>query len=139
MVSHFARLRSSANLVSQYYMEDWRSDITPWLGPFLTAQSFQAVLRASLSHSSLSVEKFSRWLRAICSIILARGTAEDRMRAIGYIEQGVSVMGDHHEDVGQEEVNEVLARLFFNTFLISFIVSARRTPVATCNLFQYRI
>ncbi|KAF5312423.1 hypothetical protein D9619_003715 [Psilocybe cf. subviscida] len=57
----------------------------------------EAVLRASLSHESLSVEKFSRWLRAICTINIARDTPEDRFKAIGYVEHALSVMEDHSD------------------------------------------
>ncbi|KAK2464868.1 hypothetical protein APHAL10511_002944 [Amanita phalloides] len=54
--------------------------------------SLEAILRASLDHGSLSVERFSRWLRAICTILLARNAAADRLKAIGYIEQAATVM-----------------------------------------------
>lgn len=47
---------------------------------------------------SLSVEKFSRWLRAICTVLLARNTASDRGKAIGYIEQAIAVLEDHSAD-----------------------------------------
>jgi len=49
------------------------------------------------------VEKFSRWLRTICSINLARNTVADRLKAIGYVEQALNVMEDYH-DPGHEEV-----------------------------------
>jgi len=51
---------------------------------------------ASLDHKALSVERFSRWLRAICTIILARNTAADRTKAIGYVEQALTVIEDHN-------------------------------------------
>ncbi|KAF9029885.1 SPO22-domain-containing protein [Hymenopellis radicata] len=54
--------------------------------------SLEAILRASLDHNSLSIDKFSRWLRAICTIMLARNSATDRSKAIGYVEQAVSVI-----------------------------------------------
>ncbi|KAJ7615258.1 meiosis protein SPO22/ZIP4 like-domain-containing protein [Mycena polygramma] len=57
----------------------------------------EAILRASLDQNSLSVDKFSRWLRAICTIILARNTPTDRLKAIGYVEQAVSVIEDNCE------------------------------------------
>ncbi|KAJ7160549.1 meiosis protein SPO22/ZIP4 like-domain-containing protein [Mycena crocata] len=57
----------------------------------------EAILRASLDQNSLSVEKFSRWLRGICTIILARNTSADRLKAIGYVEQAVSVIEDNSE------------------------------------------
>ncbi|TFK38784.1 meiosis protein SPO22/ZIP4 like-domain-containing protein [Crucibulum laeve] len=57
----------------------------------------EAILRASLDHSSLSVEKFARWLRAICTIILARNTPADRVKAIGYVEQALTVMEENDD------------------------------------------
>jgi hypothetical protein len=63
----------------------------------------QAILRASLDRSALSVEKFARWLRAICTMLLARNTAPDRLKAIGYIEQAIVVLEEHGgDDVGDE-------------------------------------
>ncbi|KAJ3735950.1 meiosis protein SPO22/ZIP4 like-domain-containing protein [Lentinula guzmanii] len=52
----------------------------------------EAVLHATLDHNSLSLDKYARWLRAIATIILARNTSADRIKAIGYIEQAVSMM-----------------------------------------------
>lgn len=66
-------------------------------------------MRASLTHSSLSVEKFSRWLRAICIITLARDTPEDRLKAIGYVEHALSVMEDHQDN---EEVGSSRSSLY---------------------------
>ena len=57
----------------------------------------EALLRASLDHNQLSVEKFARWLRAICTIILARNTTTDRTKAIGYVEQALAVIEDHND------------------------------------------
>jgi len=59
--------------------------------------SLEAVLHAILDHNSLSVEKFSRWLRAICTIILARNRSADRVKAIGYVEQAINVMENSSE------------------------------------------
>ncbi|KAF7311279.1 hypothetical protein MKEN_01029500 [Mycena kentingensis (nom. inval.)] len=63
--------------------------------------ALEAILRASLEHTSLSIEKFSRWLRAICTILLARNAGGDRVRAIGYVEQAVSVIEEHSGAAGQ--------------------------------------
>ncbi|KAI0085689.1 meiosis protein SPO22/ZIP4 like-domain-containing protein [Irpex rosettiformis] len=62
----------------------------------------EAILHASLDHSSLSVEKFSRWLRAICTILLSRNTQDDRTRAIRYVEQAISVLDEHPSDQQDE-------------------------------------
>lgn len=60
----------------------------------LVSLLLQAVLRASLDAGALSVDKFSRWLRAICTRLLARNGASDRTKALGYIDQAVEVMRD---------------------------------------------
>lgn len=54
--------------------------------------ALEAILHACLDRNCMSVEKFSRWLRAICTILLARNTPTDRAKAVGYVEQGVSVI-----------------------------------------------
>lgn len=70
----------------------------------------QAILHASLDRSALSVEKFARWLRAICTMLLARNTAPDRLKAIGYIEQAIIVLEEHGgDDVGDEVTDDDLA------------------------------
>ncbi|KAI0762520.1 meiosis protein SPO22/ZIP4 like-domain-containing protein [Fomes fomentarius] len=57
--------------------------------------ALEAILHASLDRAVLSVEKFSRWLRAICTILLSRNSAPDRTKAIGYVEQAVGVLQEH--------------------------------------------
>ena len=52
----------------------------------------QSILHASLEHNALSLEKFSRWLRAICTILLSRDLNADRPRAIGFVEQAIGVL-----------------------------------------------
>ena len=75
--------------------------------------SLQAIMRASLTHSSLSVEKFSRWMRAICSILLSRNRPSDRLKALGYIEQAIDVLkstgnsGDRDEVLPQHQKRRV--------------------------------
>ncbi|KAL1733003.1 meiosis protein SPO22/ZIP4 like-domain-containing protein [Schizophyllum commune] len=57
----------------------------------------EAILRASLDHGALAVNKFSRWLRTICTIMLARSEPADRLKAIGYVEQAVGVIEENNE------------------------------------------
>ena len=64
----------------------------------------QAILHASLDRNTLSVEKFARWLRAICTMLLARNMAPDRLKAISYIEQAIVVLEDHGGDNDDDEV-----------------------------------
>ncbi|PCH37313.1 hypothetical protein WOLCODRAFT_83869, partial [Wolfiporia cocos MD-104 SS10] len=58
---------------------------------------------ASLDRNSISIEKFSRWLRAICTMLLSRNTAADRLKAIGYVEQAAQVLEDCSAE-GEPEV-----------------------------------
>ncbi|KAJ7223591.1 meiosis protein SPO22/ZIP4 like-domain-containing protein [Mycena pura] len=79
----------------------------------------EAILRASLDHNSLSVEKFSRWLRAICTIMLARNSPADRLKAVGYVEQAVSVIEDNcdgDESYPMEERNWLLGTAYNTGF-----------------------
>ncbi|KIO03246.1 hypothetical protein M404DRAFT_78548, partial [Pisolithus tinctorius Marx 270] len=50
---------------------------------------------ACLAHTQLSLDKFSRWLRSICSILLAKGSGADRSKAIQYFEQANAVLEEH--------------------------------------------
>ena len=81
----------------------------------LTRAANKAILHASLDQGSLSVEKFSRWLRAICTILLSRNTAPDRLKSLGYIEQAISVLQEHGDD--RDESDSV--RLLFD-FTVRF-------------------
>ena len=58
----------------------------------------QSILHASLDHAMLSIEKFSRWLRAICGILLSHNSAASRAKAAGYVEQAVRVLQEHTSD-----------------------------------------
>ncbi|CDO70960.1 hypothetical protein BN946_scf184829.g69 [Trametes cinnabarina] len=68
------------------------------LGTFEAMTDILAILHASLDRAVLSIEKFSRWLRAICTILLSRSAPADRTRAIGYVEQAVGVLQEHHAE-----------------------------------------
>lgn len=58
--------------------------------------TLQKLLRGLLTQVPVSVEKFSRWLRGLCTISLARNTSNDRLTAIGHIEQALTVLEHHH-------------------------------------------
>ncbi|KAH8101409.1 hypothetical protein BXZ70DRAFT_1007244 [Cristinia sonorae] len=66
--------------------------------------ALEAILHASLDRMSLSITKFSRWLRAICSILLSRSTPADRAKAIGYVEQAAAVMEEYVETQEGDDV-----------------------------------
>ncbi|KAH7906954.1 meiosis protein SPO22/ZIP4 like-domain-containing protein [Hygrophoropsis aurantiaca] len=57
--------------------------------------ALEAILQACLTRGCLSVEKFSRWLRSTCTILLSRNMSSDRMKAIGYMEQAIAVLEEH--------------------------------------------
>ncbi|KAH7884118.1 hypothetical protein F5I97DRAFT_1969338 [Phlebopus sp. FC_14] len=54
-----------------------------------------AILHACLAHNQLPLDKFSRWLRSICTILLSQGTAPDRSKAIQYMAQASAVLEEH--------------------------------------------
>lgn len=56
----------------------------------------EAVLQNSLDKNILRVDKFARWLRAVCTISLVKGP-EQRGKAIDYVEQGLAVIEAHSE------------------------------------------
>jgi hypothetical protein len=72
---------------------------------YLSSCVVQALLHASLDRNSLSVQKFSRWLRGTCTILLCRNTSADRLKAVGYVEQAIAVMDDNNET--RDEVSDV--------------------------------
>ena len=87
-----------------------------WLIPcfeLLIEGRIKALLCASLDHNHLSVEKFARWLRAICTIILARNTVADRAKAIGYVEQALAVIEEHSDS---DEVRFILSARLLKCF-----------------------
>ena len=45
-----------------------------------------------LDRKALSLEKFSRWLRTICTILLSRNATTDRAKALNYVEQAMAVL-----------------------------------------------
>jgi hypothetical protein len=105
----------------------------------------EAILRASLDHNSLSIEKFSRWLRAICTISLARNTPADKVKAIGYVEQALSVIEDHADN---NEVRSHSHPKLFNDLIVCLIDNCTllrtttalphgRTAMATSNSIQH--
>ena len=83
----------------------------------------QAILHASLDRMSLSVRKFSRWLRALCTILLSRNSPADRAKAIGYVEQAVAVLREHSDAGDEQDVNQFSRNLLVvapQTSLIRF-------------------
>ncbi|KAI6000917.1 meiosis protein SPO22/ZIP4 like-domain-containing protein, partial [Pisolithus marmoratus] len=74
----------------------WENKNCPINGKIqLLYAALEAILHACLAHSQLSLDKFSRWLRSICSILLAKGSATDRSKAIQYFEQANAVLEEH--------------------------------------------
>ncbi|KAF5339435.1 hypothetical protein D9611_009828 [Ephemerocybe angulata] len=65
------------------------------VGTYEAIADMLAILVASLDQNTLSVERFSRWLRAICTTLLARDTPEGRLKAVGFCEQAIGVIEEH--------------------------------------------
>lgn len=74
--------------------------------------ALEAILHASLDRKSLSVERFSRWLRGLCTILLARNSPADRVKALGYVEQAVTVMGCNDAEQDENEVRVMVEFVF---------------------------
>ena len=67
-------------------------------------------MHTSLDRGALSIEKFSRWLRATCTILLSRNSKTDRSKAVSYVEQALTVLGDHaNSEEGEKDVRPSLA------------------------------
>lgn len=103
--------------------------------------ALQKLLRGLLMQVPVSVEKFSRWLRGLCTISLARNTSNDRLTAIGYIEQALTVLEHHHES-DQVRPGSYLVILLVNcsymliwTFLVA--LSHGRTPMVISHRIQH--
>ncbi|KAF8446396.1 hypothetical protein L210DRAFT_982867 [Boletus edulis BED1] len=70
--------------------------------PLVLYEALEGILHACLTNSHLSLEKFSRWLRSICTILLSQGTVADRSKAIQYMEQASAVLEEHGNLVENE-------------------------------------
>ncbi|KDQ17571.1 hypothetical protein BOTBODRAFT_64038 [Botryobasidium botryosum FD-172 SS1] len=82
--------------------------------------ALEEILHSTLNHELLSVEKFSRWMRAICSILLSRNRPSDRLKALGYIEQAVDVLkstvgSSDRDDVYPQDERQWLLTVSYNT------------------------
>ncbi|KAH7330708.1 hypothetical protein B0J17DRAFT_580131, partial [Rhizoctonia solani] len=75
-----------------------------------------AMLRSSLRSNNISIDKFSRWLRALCTILLARNRQQDRASALSFIEQAVEVIKDNKDEaMYAHDEREWLLHIAFNT------------------------
>ncbi|CAE6472576.1 unnamed protein product [Rhizoctonia solani] len=98
-----------------------KMDVRPMVG------ALEAMLRSSLKSKNISVDKFSRWLRALCTILLARNRQQDRASALSFIEQAVEVIKDNKDESGDQtyahDEREWLLHVAFNTGVERFTVS----------------
>ncbi|KAF8599254.1 hypothetical protein BDV93DRAFT_609374 [Ceratobasidium sp. AG-I] len=89
--------------------------------------ALEAMLRSSLDSKHISIEKFSRWLRALCTILLARNKQQDRANALSFIEQAVEVIKENPDESGDQmyahDEREWLLHIAFNTGVERFTVS----------------
>ena len=53
-----------------------------------------------MQQDAMSISKFSRWMRAICFILLSKNRPTDRAKALSYMQQAVEVLKDHADDPG---------------------------------------
>ncbi|KAG9124869.1 hypothetical protein FRC07_009932 [Ceratobasidium sp. 392] len=87
----------------------------------------KVMLRASLDSKHMSIDKFSRWLRALCTILLGRNKQQDRANALSFIEQAVEVIKENQDEGGEQmyahDEREWLLHIAFNTGVERFSVS----------------
>ncbi|KAF8708275.1 Meiosis protein SPO22/ZIP4 like, partial [Rhizoctonia solani] len=96
--------------------------------PEVLYSALEAMLRSSLRSKTISIDKFSRWLRALCTILLSRNRQQDRASALGFIEQAAEVIKDNKDESGDQQVyahdeREWLLHVTFNTGVERFTVS----------------
>ncbi|CAE6413964.1 unnamed protein product [Rhizoctonia solani] len=100
--------------------------VQPMVGSLLYG-ALEAMLRSSLKSKNISIDKFSRWLRALCTILLARNRQQDRVSAISFIEQAVEVIKDNKDESGDQmyahDEREWLLHITFNTGVERLAVS----------------
>ncbi|QRV91649.1 G-protein alpha subunit [Ceratobasidium sp. AG-Ba] len=112
-----ATLESIANLL-------WTEETCP-TDVLYSALDF--MLRSSLDSKHMSIDKFSRWLRAMCTILLARDKQQDRANALSFIEQAVEVIKENVDESGDQvyahDEREWLLHIAFNTGVERFSVS----------------
>lgn len=60
--------------------------------------ALEAMLHVCLDRGAVEIDKFSRWLRAICNVLLARNQTADRMKALSYVEQAIEVIRESPAD-----------------------------------------
>ncbi|KZS90228.1 SPO22-domain-containing protein [Sistotremastrum niveocremeum HHB9708] len=58
-------------------------------------QALEAIIHTCLDRNTLSIKKFSRWLRTICSFLLAHNTTSDRQKALNYMREAVALLEDN--------------------------------------------
>jgi len=69
--------------------------------------TLEALLHACLDRGAASIDRFSRWLRAICSILLSRNSQGDRPKALNYVEQALAVLESQSgSDAGEYPTDE---------------------------------
>jgi hypothetical protein len=93
--------------VKQYYMPHWRYDFRAACDTYgipVAHQTSQAMLHSCLQSDAIGIRPFSRWLRALCTVLLARNRVEDRKKAISYIEQALPVLQQGGCDSDQAQV-----------------------------------
>ncbi len=81
------------------------------------------------------MEKFSRWLRAICTILLSRNSQADRKKAITYAEQALTVMEDPDTSGEVHDAVHDFISLALTARSCRIVISHGRTPLAA----KYRL
>ena len=102
--------------------------------------ALECILASAMQQEAMSISKFSRWMRAICFILLSKNRPTDRVKALSYIQQAVEVLKDHTGRAGD------LASVWSHILLVFLLLlmprvtalSRRRATLAGKHCIQYR-
>lgn len=95
-----------------------------------------------MQKEALSIRRFSRWMRAVCSILLSRNRPAERAKALSYVQQAIEILKDPNDSAPDSEgVCSSLTLRNSNTkgcIAIMVVLSRGRTSVVVEHQLQHR-
>lgn len=65
----------------------------------------ESIVKMTTTQGQISIKKFSRWMRAICTILLSKGRVQDRSKALSYVQQAIVILKEY--GTGDEPTSEM--------------------------------